>query len=239
MFSSPSCCKWFWPRWVVLLTIYSCIHTHQDLYLYFCLSFISYTPHYMYCESIFLLFCDTQFHIFHQQNFFFHLFAHLSCIITKTFQLVLKPGVETALNFPSLHLSHHGTQELLLFPWSSFYSPVSFTLCYVLFCHLCLFKSVYQPCLAHPQKGTSPATPVESISPEELLFHEWFLMVRHPQTFLTAFIVEPSAPLCCLVMPLPSFSEDQKASTKCYAHGNNIGTWQEENVFHVVGIAPF
>lgn len=193
----------------------------------------------MYCESIFLLSCDTQFHIFHQQISFFHLFAHLSCIITKTFQLVLKPSKEAALSFPSVHLSHHNTQELLLFPWSSFYSPVSFTLYVFYFCHLCLFKHVYKPCLAHPQKGTSPATPVESISPEELLFHECLSMVRHPQTFLTAFILEPSVHLYCLAMPLPSCSGDWKASTECYAHGNIIATWQEENVFHLVDIAPF
>lgn len=114
----------------------------------------------------------------------------------------------------------------------------SFVICF-LFCHLCLFKYVCQPCLPHPQKGTSPAAPVESISLEELLFHECFLMVRHPQTFLTAFILEPSVHLCCLAMPLPSFSEDWKASTECCAHGNIIATWLDENVFHVVYTAPF
>lgn len=124
------------------------------------------------------------------------------------------------------------------FPIILLLSSIIYPLLCFLFCHLCLFKSVYQPCLAYPQKGTSPATPAESISPEELLFHECFLMVRHSQTFLTAFILEPSAPLCCLAMPLPSFSEDWKASTKCYAHGNIIATWQEENFFYIGGIAP-
>lgn len=194
----------------------------------------------MYCESIFLLSCDTQFHIFHPQ-IFLPSFCPFVLHHYKTFWLVLISRKETALNFLSLHLSHHDTQELLLFPWACFYSPVSFfVICFFfLFCHLCWFKYVYQPCLAHSQKSTSPATPVESISPEELLFHECLLMVRHPQTFLTAFVLEPSVHLCCLAMPLPSFSEDWKASTECYAHGNIIATWQEENVFHVVAIAPF
>lgn len=70
----------------------------------------------MYCESAFLLSCDSPFHIFHQQISFFHLFAHLCSIITKTFQLVLKSSKGTVLNSPSLHLSHYDSQELQLFP---------------------------------------------------------------------------------------------------------------------------
>lgn len=110
-----------------------------------------------------------------------------------------------------------------------------------LFCHLCIFKKgFYQPHSAQPQKATSPATsPVEPISPEELLFHECFLMVRHPQAFLTAFFLEPSVYLCCLAIPLPSSSGNSKTSTECYAHGNIIATWQEENIFHVVDVIPF
>lgn len=193
----------------------------------------------MYCESTFLLSCDSQFHIFHQQISFFHLFAHLSSIITKTFQLVLKRSKGTARNSPSLHLSHYDTQELQVFPDHPSTHQYLLPIVICLFCYLCLFKYVYQPCLAHPQKGTGPATPVESISPKEFLFHECFLMVRHPQTFLTAFILEPSVHLCCLAMPLPFFSEDWKGSTECYAHGNIIATWQEEHIFHVADTAPF
>lgn len=125
--SSVSCYKWFWRSWVVLLTIYSCSNIHQDLYLYYFLSLINCVPQYLHCEPMFLLPCDTQFHIFHQQFCFFHLLAHSSCIITKTFQLFLKPSKETSLNFPSLCLSYHDWQELLFFPWcSTFYSAVYF-----------------------------------------------------------------------------------------------------------------
>lgn len=112
------------------------------------------------------------------------------------------------------------------------------TLSYILL-FFAIKKHFYQPCSAQPQKATSPATPVESISPEELLFHECFPMVRHPQTFLIAFILEPSVHRWFFAMPLLSFSGDWKNSTECYAHGNIIATWQEENVFHAAGVTPF
>lgn len=136
----------------------------------------------MYCESIFLLSCDTQFHIFHQQIAFFHLFYHLSCIITKAFHLVLKPSKGTALNFPSLHLPHRDTQELLLFPYHpsthQYLLPFAIYIYIFFFATLCFFKHVYQPFLAHPRKGTSPASLVQSVSPDPVP-----LMLLSGQTF--------------------------------------------------------
>lgn len=76
-------------------------------------------------------------------------------------------------------LSHHDSQE----PLSSILSLFVIAL---LFCQLCIFKQhFYQSHSAQPKKATSPPTPAESTSPEELLFHEWSEILRLPSQHLS------------------------------------------------------
>lgn len=87
---------------------------------------------------MFLLPHDTQLHIFHQQFCFFHLFAHSSCITTKTFQLFLKASKETSLTVSGLTRSTFFSLMLNLL-LSSIFSPFATSF---LFCHLCIFTKL-------------------------------------------------------------------------------------------------